>query len=110
MDKKLSYSNNKLIEEKDNIVFSNKDKEELNDLVKRSPQNISTCLIKISINNNYKPLNIEKFYENIFTEIDSLRRTDGSKYKSKSIKTVRSAIVSNKLFSQQENNSYILIY
>ena len=108
MEKKISSSNKKLIEDKDNILFSNKDKEELNDLLNKSPQNISTCLIKISINNNYKPLNIEKFYENIFTELDSLRRTDNSKYKSKSIKTVRSAIVSNKLFSKQKNNSYIL--
>ena len=83
MEKKLSSSTNKLIEDKDNILFSNKDKEELNDLLNKSPQNISTCLIKISINNNYKPLNIEKFYENIFTELDSLRRTDNSKYKSK---------------------------
>ena len=102
MEKKLYTSSKKLIE--DNSLFLNKDKVELNELLKKSPQNISTCLIKISIKHNYKPLNIEKFYENIFTEIDSLRRTDGSKYKYKSIKTVRSAIVSNKLFSQQKNN------
>ena len=106
MERNLSYSSNKLVD--DNILFLNKDKEELNELIKKSPQNISTCLIKISVKNNYKPLNIEKFYENIYTELDTLRRTDGSKYKSKSIKTVRSAIVSNKLFSKQKNNLYIL--
>ena len=106
MEKKLYTSSKKLIE--DNSLFLNKDKVELNELLKKSPQNISTCLIKISIKHNYKPLNIEKFYENIYTELDTLRRTDGSKYKSKSIKTVRSAIVSNKLFSPQNNNLYIL--
>ena len=106
MERNLSYSSNKLVD--DNILFSSKDKEELNELIKKSPQNISTCLIKINVKNNYKPLNIEKFYENIYTELDTLRRTDGSKYKSKSIKTVRSAIVSNKLFSKQKNNLYIL--
>jgi len=108
MQRKLSSSSNKLIE--DNLYLSNKenDKEELNELLKKSPSNISTCLIKISIKNNYKPLNIEKYYENIFSELDKLRRTDGSKYKSKSIKTVRSAIVSNKLFVKQKNNLYAL--
>ena len=59
MQRKLSSSSNKLIE--DNLYLSNKesDKEELNELLKKSPSNISTCLIKISIKNNYKPLNIK---------------------------------------------------
>lgn len=108
MEKKLSSSSSKYSEKNIQLLNKDKEKEELNELLKTSPLNISTLLIKISINHNFKPLSIENFYENIFSEMDSLRRTDGSKYKSKSIKTVRSAIVSNKLFIKQNNNSYIL--
>ena len=104
----MSSSKTKNSEKNTSLIFKDKDKEELNELLKTSPINISTSLIKISINNNYKPLSLENYYENIFSEMDSLRRTDGSKYKSKSIKTVRSAIVSNRLFIKQKNNSYIL--
>ena len=108
MDKKASLSPNKLKKDKNSFSSLNKDKEELNELIRSSPLNISTCLINICINNNYKPLSIEKYYENIYSEFDSLRKTDGSKYKSKSIKTVRSAIVSNNLFIEQKNNLYSL--
>ena len=107
MERKFLLSSNQLNENKNSIIKEN-DKEELNELLKKAPLNISTCLIKIFINNNYKPLTVDQFYENIFSEIDSLRRTNGSKYKSKSIKVVRSAIVSNKLFSPLKNNLYNL--
>jgi len=99
-------SKNELI--KDNNQYTEKEKEKLNELLKNSPFNLSTCLIKISQKNNYKPLNIDKFYENVYSEIETLRRTNGSKYKSKSISTVRSAIVSNKLFIKNNNDSYSL--
>ena len=108
MEKKVSSSPNKIKDNKYSLLNKDKDKEELNELLKKAPLNISTCLINICIKNNYKPLNIEKYYENIYSELDSLRRTDGSKYTSKSIKTVRSAIVSNNLFTQQKNNLYAL--
>ncbi len=108
MEKKVSSSPNKIKDNKYSLLNKDKDKEELNELLKKAPLNISTCLINICIKNNYKPLNIEKYYENIYSELDSLRRTDGSKYTSKSIKTVRSAIVSNNLFTEQKNNLYAL--
>ena len=102
--KKKYISKNELIEDN----YTEKDKEKLNELLKNSPLNLSTCLIKISQKNNYKPLNIDKYYENAYFEIESLRRTNGSKYKSKSISTIRSAIVSNKLFIKNKNDSYSL--
>ena len=102
--KKICISKNELNEDNN----AEKDKEKLNELLKNAPLNLSTCLIKISQKNNYKPLNIDKYYENAYFEIESLRRTNGSKYKSKSISTVRSAIVSNKLFIKNKNDSYSL--
>ena len=108
MKKKSSFCLNKF----ENDLFNNdkdeKDKEELSELLNKSPLNISTCLMKICQNNNYKPLSIGKYYESIFTEMDSLKRTNGSKYKSKSIKAVRSAIVSNNLFIKNKDNLYSL--
>ena len=102
-------SKNELIEDNNSLSsFTERDKEKLNELLKNSPLNLSTCLIKINQKNNYKPLSIDKYYENAYLEIESLRRTDGSKYKSKSISTVRSAIVSNKLFIKNKNDSYSL--
>ena len=109
MKKKLSFIKNEIIE--DNSLLSSykeKDKEELKELLKKSPLNLSVYLMKISLKNNYTPLSIEKFYESVFSEMDNLRRTDGSRYRTKSISTVRSAIVSNKLFSENKKGLYSL--
>ena len=108
MKKKSSFCFNKFENDLLNNDKDEKDKEELSELLNKSPLNISTCLMKICQNNNYKPLSIGKYYESIFTEMDSLKRTNGSKYKSKSIKAVRSAIVSNNLFIKNKDNLYSL--
>ena len=58
--------------------------------------------------NNYAPLELEKYYQSILPTFHLLRRTDGSKYQSNSIKTVRSAMLSNKLFYKNEDGLYVL--
>ena len=49
--KKICISKNELNEDNN----AEKDKEKLNELLKNAPLNLSTCLIKISQKNNYKP-------------------------------------------------------
>ena len=63
MEKKVSSSPNKIKDNKYSLLNKDKDKEELNELLKKAPLNISTCLINICIKNNYKILkNIMKIY------------------------------------------------
>ena len=83
-----------------------KKKDILEDLIKTVPYNLSVALIKITQLNNYAPLTLEKYYANILPTFDLLRRTDGSKYKSQSITTVRSAMVSNKLYTKNSEGLY----
>ena len=83
-------------------------KEELEEILKTLPYSLCVALIKISQINKYQPLELETYYQNILPTFHLLRRTDGSKYQTQSIKTVRSAMVSNKLFSKNENGLYEL--
>ena len=94
------------IEEDEYILVNNKEKEkqELNDLINQSSMNLSICLMKICQENNYKPLSIENYYENVISKMDNMKKTNGLKYKSKSINAVRSAIVSNNLFLKNKNH------
>ena len=80
---------------------------EFNTLLKKSPNTIQVALLKITQKNKYKPLTIEQFCEFILPEIDFLQRADGTKYV-KSIKTIRSAVTSNKLYTKNKNGLYIL--
>ena len=83
-------------------------KGELEEILKTVPYSLGVALIKISQINDYVPLELEKYYQNIMPTFHLLRRTDGSKYQSNSIKTVRSAMVSNRLFTKNENGLYEL--
>jgi len=56
----------------------------------------------------YFPLEIEKYYELISPTFHLLRRTDGSKYSSNSIKTVRAAMLSEELFYKNDEGLYEL--
>ena len=82
--------------------------EELEELIQTVPYSISIALIKISQINNYIPLPVEKYYEFILPTFYLLRRADGTKYTSTSISTVRSAILSNKLFDRNDQGLYEL--
>lgn len=97
---------NSNLKESDNL--ESKKKEILEDLIKTVPHSLSVALIKITQLNNYAPLPLEKYYTNILPAFDLLRRTDGSKYKIHTKTTVRSAMVSNKLYSRNSEGLYEL--
>ena len=106
MKKKSKDFLNDLTIEEESIILSNSDKEkqELNELINNTPPNLSICLMKICQQNNYKPLSIENYYQKVFHKLDNIKRTNGLKYKSKSISVVRSAIISNNLFCKNKKN------
>ena len=81
-------------------------KEIIGELLKQVPYSLSVALIKISQLNDYVPLPLEKYYDNILPAFQYLRRTDGSKYKTFSKPAVRSAMVSNRLYTRNCENLY----
>ena len=104
--KTKKVNKNILIEKKDNDKYL-KEKEELKKLIENTENSsLSFALIKLSINNNFLPLSIETYYEKISPDVELLRRKDGSKYLKNSMYTVKSALVSNKLFEKKENKLY----
>jgi hypothetical protein len=83
-----------------------KKKELIDDLLKSVPYNLSVALIKISQLNNYEPLQLDTYYNNILPAFELLRRTDGSKYRTNSKTVVRSAMVSNRLYNRTAEGLY----
>jgi valyl-tRNA synthetase len=83
-------------------------KRELEELIKSVPYNLCVALIKISQLHNYEPLDIETLYQKVLPAFSLLRRNDGTKYTSQSVQTVRSAMVSNKLYTRNGNGKYVL--
>ena len=65
-------------------------------------------MIKISQLHNYEPLDIDTLYQKVLPAFSLLRRNDGTKYTSQSVQTVRSAMVSNKLYTRNSNGKYVL--
>ena len=104
--KTKKVNKNILNERKDNDKYL-KEKEELKKLIENTENSsLSFALVKLSINNNFLPLSIKTYYEKISPDIELLRRKDGSKYLKNSIHTIKSALVSNKLFEKKENKLY----
>ena len=98
---------NFLTELKSNDNKISKEKEELKHLVDNIENNsLPFALIKIAIKNNFLPLSIETYYEKISPDIKILRKKDGSKYSQNSINTIKSALVTNKLFEKKHNKLY----
>jgi len=83
-------------------------KKELEELIKNVPYSLSVALIKITQLHNYEPMDIDTIYQKILPAFPLLRRNDGSKYQSHSVHTVRSAMVSNKLYTKNPDNKYVL--
>jgi len=83
-----------------------KKKELIEELLKSVPYNLSVALIKISQLNNYDPLPLDTYYNNILPAFELLRRTDGSKYRTNSKTVVRSAMVSNRLYNRTAEGLY----
>lgn len=103
--KSKDFSNEMSLEEESiHLTKIGKEKQELIELINQSSLNLSICLMKICQQNNFKPLSIEHYYEKVFSQMDNIKRTNGAKYKSKTINAVRSAIISNNLFIQNKKN------
>ena len=83
-------------------------RKELEELIKNVPYSLSVALIKITQLHNYEPMDIDTLYQKILPAFPLLRRNDGSKYQSHSLHTVRSAMVSNKLYTKNPQGKYIL--
>jgi hypothetical protein len=84
------------------------EREQLEEILKEVPYNLSVACIKICQVNGYVPLPVEKYYEHILPTFHLLRRTDGSRYQTTSIKTVRSAMTSEKIFERTDDGLYAI--
>ena len=84
------------------------EREQLEEILKEVPYNLSVACIKLCQVNRYQPLPLEKYYEHILPTFHLLRRTDGSRYTTTSIKTVRSAMTSEKIFERNDDGLYVL--
>jgi hypothetical protein len=84
------------------------EREQLEEILKEVPYNLSVACIKLCQVNKYMPLPLEKYYEHILPTFHLLRRTDGSRYTTTSIKTVRSAMTSEKIFERNDEGLYVL--
>ena len=73
MNNKINESSLDLIE----IPIDKRD-EVISDLLKEVPYSLSVALIKVSEIQNYIPLPLEKYYNNILPAFHLLRRNDGS--------------------------------
>ena len=83
-------------------------KQELEEIIGTVPYSLPIALIKLTILNNYEPLEIEKYYEKILPAFHLLRRADGSRYQTASISTVRAAMAANKLYSKNKDGLFVL--
>lgn len=90
-----------------NSKEKDKEKENLKKLMENiENESLPFALIKLAINNNFLPLTIDTYYEKILPDIEYLRKKDGSKYEQNSINSIKSALVSNKLFERKHNKLY----
>ena len=89
-------------EEKKQII------EELEEIIQTVPYNLGVALIKVAQLNQYTPITIDKYYECIKPTFHLLRRSDGTKYSTSSMNTVRSAMFSSRLFFKNKDGLYQL--
>ena len=85
-----------------------KEIEELEELLQTVPYNLQVALIKLSQLNSYTPLPLEKYYEQVLPTFHLLKRIDGKQYHSNSINSVRSAMLTHKLFYRDKYGLYAL--
>ena len=105
----MSFKTKKVNNKSKELELQTKEKQNLITLIE-SIENSSLpfALIKLSVNNNFLPLSIESYYEKVLSEIDTLRKKDGSKYSKNYLSSIKSALTYNKLFEKKENNLYAL--
>jgi len=113
VDKDTKVLEQSSIVEKESDLYEDSDtkerrRKELEELLKACPYNLIVALIKISQINKYQPLELEKYYTSIIPSLHLLRKTNGGRYTTQSVMTVKSAMVSNKIFIRNDDNLYEL--
>jgi hypothetical protein len=81
---------------------------EIEKIIETVPYNWHVLLIKVAKLNQYTPLSIEKYYDFIKPTFHILRKSDGTKYSSSSMNTLRAVIFSTKLFFRDINRLFML--
>ena len=81
---------------------------EIEQIIETVPYNLHVVLIKVAKLNQYTPLSIEKYYELVKPTFHLLRRSDGSKYSSSSLNTLRAGMFSSKLFFKNADGLFML--
>jgi len=82
--------------------------EEIESIMQAVPYNLGVALIKVSQLNQYTPLSLEKYFECIKPTFHLLRKSDGTKYTTSTINTVRSAMFSSRLFFKNKDGLFQL--
>ena len=81
---------------------------EIEEIIETVPYNLHVVLIKVAKLNHYTPLSFEKYYEFIKPTFHLLRKSDGTKYTSFSMNTLRGGMFSTKLFFRNADGSFML--
>ena len=81
---------------------------EIEKIIETVTYNLHVVLIKVARLNQYTPLSIEKYYDFIKPTFHILRKSDGTKYTSSSMNTLRAVIFSTKLFFRDINRLFML--
>ena len=89
-------------EEKNQII------KEIEELINSVPYNLHVVLIKVAQLNQYTPLPLDKYFEFIKPTFHLLRRSDGSRYTSWSMNTLRAGMFSTKLFYRNNDGLFML--
>ena len=81
---------------------------EIEKIIETVPYNWHVVLIKVAKLNQYIPLSIEKYYDFIKPTFHILRKSDGTKYTSSSMNTLRAVMFSTKLFFRNIDGLFML--
>ena len=81
---------------------------EIEDIIETVPYNLHVVLIKVAKLNQYTPLSIEKYYELIKPTSHLLTKSDGTKYTSFSMNTLRIGMFTTKLFFRNSDGLFML--
>ena len=83
-------------------------KEEMEEILKAVPYNLTVALIKICQIHDYNPLDMDSYYKSILPTFHLLRKTDGRPYTTQSVQTLKSAMFSNRLFFKTKEGLFAL--
>ena len=81
---------------------------EIEEIIETIPYSLHVVLIKVAKLNQYTPLPLDKYFEFIKPTFHLLRRSDGSRYTSCSMNTLRAGMFSTKLFYRDADGLFML--